>query len=272
MDYILIENLTLFANHGVLPEENRLGQKFVLSGRLYMDLSEAGETDDINKTVNYAELCAMITEYTRAHTCRLIESAVSQIADEILIRYPLIKKAELILRKPWAPIGLPIDCAGVSVTRERHTAYVALGSNMGDKRAYLDAAVKKLGSDKRNRVVRVSDYIETEPYGGVEQDSFLNGVLELETLYSPTQLLRILNEIEAQAHRERKIHWGPRTLDLDIILYDDIVMQTERLTIPHIDMCNRDFVLRPMAQLAPYKRHPVNGKTMKELLDKLTRC
>lgn len=269
MDYILIENLILFANHGVLPEENRLGQKFVLSGKLYFDLSEAGETDDINKTVNYAELCAMITEYTKAHTCKLIESAVSQIADEILIRYPLIKCVELTLRKPWAPIGLPIDCAGVSVTRSRHTAYIALGSNMGDKRAYLDEAVRKLDADDHCRVVRVSDFIETEPYGGVEQDSFLNGALELETLYSPERLLTLLNDIEAQAHRERKIHWGPRTLDLDIILYDDIIMQTERLTIPHIDMCRRDFVLKPMAQIAPYKRHSVKGRTMVELLEAL---
>ncbi len=269
MDYILIENLVLFANHGVLPEENRLGQKFVLSGKLYLDLHDAGETDDIAKTVNYAEVCSMITEYTKANTCKLIESAVSQIADKIFENYPEVAAVDLTLRKPWAPIGLPVDCAGVSIKRKRHTAYVALGSNLGDKKAYLDEAVKKLDEDKKCRVKRVSDYIETEPYGGVEQDSFLNGALELETTYSPMQLLKVLNTIEAEAHRERKIHWGPRTLDLDIILFDDEIIQNERLTVPHIDMCNRDFVLIPMAQIAPYKRHPVSGKTMCELRDEL---
>ena len=269
MDKIFIKNLEVYAYHGVLDEERRLGQKFFIDAVLYADLRDAGRSDALDKTVNYAELCAMITEYTRAHTCKLIESAVSQIADEILVRYPLIKRAELTLRKPWAPIGLPIDCAGVSVTRSRHTAYIALGSNMGDKRAYLDEAVRRLDEDERCKVVRVSDFIETEPYGGVEQDSFLNGALELETLYSPERLLTLLNEIEARAHRERKIHWGPRTLDLDIILYDDVIMQTERLTIPHIDMCRRDFVLKPMAQIAPYKRHSVNRKTMLELLEEL---
>lgn len=269
MDYILIENLVLFANHGVLPEENRLGQKFVLSAKLYVDLHEAGETDDISKTVNYAQVCSMITEYTKANTCKLIESAVSQIADKIFESYPEVKELELTLRKPWAPIGLPVDCAGVSIKRKRHTAYIALGSNMGDKKAYLDEAVKKLDSDSKCKVVRVSDYMETEPYGGVEQDSFLNGAMEIETTYSPNQLLKVLNRIEAGAHRERKIHWGPRTLDLDIILFDDEIIQSDSLTIPHTDMCNRDFVLEPMSRIAPYKRHPVNGKTMTELKEEL---
>lgn len=269
MDYILIENLTLFANHGVLPEENRLGQKFVLSGKLYLDTSISAENDDINKTVNYAEICAMITEFTRANTCKLIETAIEQIAEEILINYPLIKSVDLTLRKPWAPIGLPVDCAGVSINRKRHTAYIALGSNMGDKKAYLDNAVNELNEDKKCSVKRVSDFITTEPYGGVEQDVFLNGTLQLETLYSPIQLLDRLNAIEAKYGRERTIHWGPRTLDLDIILYDDIIMQTEKLTIPHIEMCKRDFVLKPLAQIAPYAKHPVNGKTIQGLLNEL---
>lgn len=269
MDYILIENLTLFANHGVLPEETALGQKFVLSGRLYLDTSEAGVSDDINKTVNYAEICARITEFTKANTCKLIEAATEQIAEEILINYPLIKSVELTLRKPWAPIGLPVDCAGVSIKRGRHKAYIALGSNMGNKKEYLDSAVNALNEDKKCRVIRVSDYIETEPYGGVEQDNFLNGALLLETLYSPMQLLGVLNAIEAKYGRERTIHWGPRTLDLDILLYDDIIMQTEKLTIPHMEMCKRHFVLKPLAQIAPYVKNPVNGKTIVELLKEL---
>lgn len=269
MDYILIENLTLFANHGVLPEENRLGQKFVLSGKLYLDTSIAASNDDINQTVNYAEICAMITEFTKANTCKLIETAIEQIANEILMNYPLIKSVELTLRKPWAPIGLPVDCAGVSIKRCRHIAYIALGSNMGDKKTYLDNAVKALNADKKCRVVRVSKYIETKPYGGIEQDNFLNGALELETLYSPSQLLECLNRIEATHGRERLIHWGPRTLDLDILLYDDIIMQTDKLTIPHIEMCKRDFVLTPLAEIAPYTKHSVYGKTILTLLNEL---
>jgi dihydroneopterin aldolase/2-amino-4-hydroxy-6-hydroxymethyldihydropteridine diphosphokinase len=241
----------------------------VLSGKLYLDTSVAARNDDINKTVNYAEICAMITEFTKANTCKLIETAIEQIAEVILINYPIINSVELTLRKPWAPIGLPVDCAGVSINRGRHKAYIALGSNMGDRRAYLDGAVTLLNEDEKCRVVRVSDYIETKPYGEVEQDDFLNGCVEIETLYSPNELLKFINEIEAKFGRERTIHWGPRTLDLDILLYDDIIMQTEKLTIPHIEMCKRDFVLKPLFQIAPYAKHPVSGKTVMELLAEL---
>ena len=85
----------------------------------------------------------------------------------------------------------------------------------------------------------------------------------------PQELLELLNRIEAQAKRERKLHWGPRTLDLDIIFYDNEIIDTQRLTVPHIDMQNRDFVLKPMVQLAPHFRHPIYMLTMKQMLEKL---
>ena len=103
----------------------------------------------------------------------------------------------------------------------------------------------------------------------MEQDTFLNSALELRTLLYPEELLKLLNQIEAEAGRERIIHWGPRTLDLDILFYDDRVIDTPCLTVPHIDMQNRDFVLAPMAQLAPWYRHPVLNRTVQQLLDAL---
>lgn len=106
----------------------------------------------------------------------------------------------------------------------------------------------------------------TEPYGGVEQDDFLNGAIEAETFLSPDALLHKLHAIEQEAGRERKIHWGPRTLDLDILLYDHEIIDTEKLTIPHIDMQNRQFVLEPLSQLAPAYMHPVLHKTISQLL------
>lgn len=115
----------------------------------------------------------------------------------------------------------------------------------------------------------MSELLETEPYGEVEQDRFLNGALKLWTTFGPKELLERLHEIEQEAGRERLIHWGPRTLDLDILLYDDEVIGENELCIPHVDMQNRQFVLEPMVEIAPYKRHPVYGKTMKELLEDL---
>ena len=103
----------------------------------------------------------------------------------------------------------------------------------------------------------------------MEQEEFLNGVVSLKTYLSPQELLQVLHEIEASENRERTIHWGPRTLDLDILFYDDLVLDEEELCIPHIDLQNRDFVLEPMMELAPYKRHPVSGKSIQEMLTEL---
>ena len=141
---------------------------------------------------------------------------------------------------------------------------------MGDKKGYLDTAVRRLNERRDCQVKKVSDYLVTAPYGGVEQDDFLNGALELRTTLEPETLLDILHEIEQEAGRVRQIHWGPRTLDLDILLYDDLIMDTPDLHIPHVEMHLRDFVLTPMAQIAPWKRHPLVGRTMKELHDART--
>ena len=113
----------------------------------------------------------------------------------------------------------------------------------------------------------MSELLVTKPYGGVEQDDFVNGAIALKTLLSPQELLEKLHEIEQHANRERIIHWGPRTLDLDIIFYDKLVYEDENLIIPHIDMQNRDFVLAPMNQIAPYLRHPVLNQTISQLLN-----
>lgn len=109
----------------------------------------------------------------------------------------------------------------------------------------------------------------TKPYGYTNQEDFLNGCLKLRTLFTPLELLDTLQKIEQQAKRERTIHWGPRTLDLDILLYDDLILDSERLHIPHVEMHKRDFVLKPMAELAPYKRHPIKMQTIQELLEAL---
>lgn len=103
-----------------------------------------------------------------------------------------------------------------------------------------------------------------------DQPDFLNGCLRMKTLYYPRELLRELNRIEKEAGRERIIHWGPRTLDLDIIFYDDLISQEDDLCIPHVEMHKRSFVLEPLEEIAPYKRHPGNGKTVRQMLEELT--
>lgn len=266
MDKIHIKNLEVFAKHGVFPEENVLGQKFVISAVLYTSTREAGKTDDLTKSIHYGEVGQFITEFMKQNTFQLLEAVAERMAEELLLRTERLEKVCLEIKKPWAPVGLPLETVSVEIERGWHTAYIALGANLGDKEANLRLGVEALRATKGCQVLAVSDFLVTEPYGGVEQDDFLNGAMKIRTLLTPHELLERLHEIEREAKRERVVRWGPRTLDLDILLYDDLILDEEELHIPHIEMYKRDFVLKPLCQIAPYVRHPVYNRTAAELL------
>ena len=270
MDKIKIENLEIYAYHGVFPEEKEKGQRFFINATLYTDLRKAGKTDDLTASTHYGEVALLLHETMTEKSYDLIERAAEVCAEAVLKEFPLVRSITLELRKPEAPIPLPFESVSVVIRRGWKKAYVALGSNMGDSKAHLDGAVEALQADEKVRVLKVADYIVTKPYGGVEQDDFVNSAMAIETLYSPEELLDRLHEIEADHARERIIHWGPRTLDLDILLYEDVMMDTPDLIIPHKDMHNREFVLKPMAEIAPYEKHPILGQTMEQLLKQLT--
>lgn len=268
-DKIHIKNLEIYANHGVFPEETVLGQKFLISLTMYTNTRTAGKNDCLEASIHYGEVSAFMTAYMKEHTSKLIEAAAENLAEALLLNYPGLEGVTLELKKPWAPVGLPLETVSVEITRFWHTAYIALGSNLGDKKAYLDHAIEKLNKRKDCNVEKVSSYYVTKPYGGVEQDDFLNGCLSLKTLLTAEELLNVLHEIEHDAKRERIIHWGPRTLDLDILLYDDEIINTDDLIIPHIEMHKRNFVLEPLCEIAPNKRHPILMKTIKQLKEEL---
>lgn len=268
-DQIKITDLEVFANHGVFPEENKLGQKFLISAVLYTDTRKAGKTDDLTASIHYGEVSAFITKYMKEHTYQLLERVAETLAEEMLKSISGLCKIDLEIKKPWAPVGLPLKTVSVKILREWHTTYIALGSNIGDSETYLNEAVEKIGQIPTCTVEKVSSYLVTEPYGVTDQPDFLNACLKMRTLLYPEELLKELNRIEKEAGRERIIHWGPRTLDLDILLYDDIVLEEDDLCIPHVEMHKRSFVLEPLAEIAPYKRHPVYGKTVREMLEEI---
>lgn len=268
-DQIKITDLEVFANHGVFSEENKLGQKFLVSAVLYTDTRKAGKTDDLMASIHYGEVSAFITKYMKEHTYQLLERVAETLAEEMLKSISGLCKIDLEIKKPWAPVGLPLKTVSVKISREWHTTYIALGSNIGDSETYLNEAVEKIGQIPTCTVEKVSSYLVTEPYGVTDQPDFLNACLKMRTLLYPEELLKELNRIEKEAGRERIIHWGPRTLDLDILLYDDIVLEEDDLCIPHVEMHKRSFVLEPLAEIAPYKRHPVYGKTVREMLEEI---
>lgn len=269
MDQIIIEDLQVYAHHGVYQQENEKGQNFYVSVALETDTRAAGMADDLGLSTNYGVVCRFLHTYLTEHTYKLIETAAEKTSEALLLQFPNVRRLTMEIKKPEAPIPIPFGSVSVKITRGWNRVYIACGSNVGDRKEHLNAAVEALLTDGKCRVLRVSDWIETTPYGGVEQADYLNGALSIDTLYTPEELLVKLQQIERQEARERKERWGPRTLDLDILLYEGRVTDTEKLTIPHRDMKNRDFVLKPLAQIAPYEIHPVFGKAVVQLLEEV---
>lgn len=149
--------------------------------------------------------------------------------------------------------------------------FIGMGSNVGDRLSQLSQAVSRLTAMSGVRVLRLAPIYETDPVGGPPQDTYLNTVVEIESALAPQQLLAELQRVERQLGRAPSaLRWGPREIDLDILLYDDLVLQEPALIIPHPQLHRRRFVLEPLAQLSPEARHPVLKQTVAQLLAALS--
>lgn len=270
MDKIYIRDFEVYAYHGVNPQEKDIGQKFLISVELSLDLSKAAITDDISATVNYAELCNGIENIFKEKKYNLIETTAEIIADYILMNYSKVEKVKVLIKKPWAPIGKPIDFAAVEIERSWHTAYIGIGSNMGDKEKNIKDALASIEQSTRNKLTNISGYYITKPVGYLQQDDFLNCAIEIKTLLKPSELIRFLMDVERNLKRERIIRWGPRTIDLDILLYDDIISSDPDVIIPHPRMHERYFVLKPLSDIAPYVIHPLLRRRIIDLLGEVS--
>lgn len=169
-----------------------------------------------------------------------------------------------------AAAGGALQAAGRRVealgdARDERFAFLGLGSNLGDRLATLQAAVDLLHADPATRVDEVSSVYETEPVGGPQQDVFYNLAVRVATRRSPHRLLRLCHEVEARLGRVRAVRWGPRTVDLDVLLYDDLVVADRDLVVPHPRLVERPFALMPLMEVAPGVRLP-DGRSLATVL------
>lgn len=148
-----------------------------------------------------------------------------------------------------------------------HKAYLSLGGNIGNRRENLNRAVEILSESEGINVTGVSSFYETDPWGFEDQEAFLNIAVEIETSLNPYELLEKCQYVESELKRVRLVHWGPRTIDVDILTYDDYTSQSAELTVPHPRMTERGFVLVPLAELAP--ELVVNNRTVSDWLSEV---
>lgn len=264
MDKININKLEVFAYHGVLKEEKTLGQKFLVSATLHLSLNEASLTDNIKKTVNYASVCKDITRLLTKESYNLIETCAEKIAMHLLHDYPLIKKVDITIEKPGAPIKQSFNRLSVNISRQWNNIYLALGTNIGNLKDNLNNAISELSNDKLV-VIKKSSYHLTKPISPIPQDDYLNAVIKCKTTYSPNELITHALSVEKTLGRVRNIHQGPRTIDIDILIYEGVLSSDPKLVLPHPHMCERLFVLTPFCEVDPYFVHPLLGKTIQQL-------
>ena len=266
-DHILINDLKVNALIGVLDHERLAPQPLRIDVDIEVDLAEAGHTDDLTRTVHYGEVAVALADLARSTEYLLLERLAERMT-EVVLGFPLVRAVDLTLTKLQPPIAENIHSTAVRLRREHrpeatgrpHTAIIALGSNLGDRESNLRFALSRLGDS----VTKVSQVFETDPVGGPDgQGAYLNMAAEVRTALDPFALLRWLHRIEADAGRERLVHWGPRTLDLDLLFYDRITVTGTSpgdLTVPHPRFAERRFVLAPLSEIAP-ERCPEGWET-----------
>jgi dihydroneopterin aldolase/2-amino-4-hydroxy-6-hydroxymethyldihydropteridine diphosphokinase len=268
MTEINIKGLRVVTCHGVLQQEKLSPQPFLFDAKLVGDFFNGAKCDDINGTVNYADVCQLIKSIAESNVYDLIEKLAYECALAILQKFSLVSKITLTVHKPNAPIHLPFDDVYVSLTLERQKVYLSLGSSQGDKQKTLEEALEKLNKIEGVKITKVSSFIKTEPYGGVAKNTFLNCAAEAECLIPARSLLKEIHRIEEEGGRVRCTRWADRTLDIDIIFFGDKIIAEEGLIVPHPDYYNRNFVLEPLSEIAPNFVCPLLKKRIADIKTK----
>lgn len=300
-DRITLTGLKARGYHGVFDFEKREGQDFVVDVVLHADHAQAGESDRLEDTINYADVAQIVADRITGEPFDLIEALAWTIAGDLL---RVAGSVEVTVHKPQAPIDQDFQDVSVTVRRsgeERRQrerlqherlvrggqAVIGVGANMGKPAETVQSAMDALDLHPHITVLQRSSLYRSAPVGGVEQDDFINAVMTVETTLSAYELLGVCQGVELAHGRTRDVRWGPRTLDLDLIRFTpqvsleqgaglgdagaQLTLNDPVLTLPHPEACNRAFVLTPWHEIDPSATIEVDGTTLtlRERLEEL---
>lgn len=282
VEQIELRGVRAFGRHGVLDSERRSGQEFGVDLVLRVDTAVAAASDDVAATVNYASVAADVVSIVGGPAVNLIETLAALIADRVLGSYPAVQSLVVTVHKPHAPVGVPFDDIVIQLERRRDVAVtIGLGANLGSPTHTLRAALGGLSAIPGVWGWRASGLYRTAPVGGPEQPDYVNAVATARTALAPRAILALLHTMEQAFGRTRDAHWGPRTLDLDLIQYGqvgaegEVVLGGEDLQLPHPRAHERAFVLVPWLEVDPAAQltrggEPVSVASLAAALDTST--
>lgn len=301
-DRITLTGLKARGFHGVFDFEKREGQDFVVDVVLHTDHAQAGASDRLEDTVNYADVAQIVADHVMGEPFDLIEALAWAIAGDLL---RVADTVEVTVHKPQAPIDQDFQDVSVTVRRSgagrqqrerlRHDrlvrggqAVIGVGANMGNPAETVQSAMDALDLHPHITVLQRSSLYRSAPVGGVEQDDFINAVMTVETTLSAHELLGVCQGVELAHGRTRDVRWGPRTLDLDLIRFTpyeglgrsadlgdagvELTLNDPVLTLPHPEAGNRAFVLTPWHEIDPSATIDIDGTTLtlRERLEELS--
>ena len=266
-DQIQIKDLLLRAILGINEEERRNRQDVLINITLHADTRAAGRSDDIADAVNYRTLTKRIIALVEDSQFYLVEKLAAEIA-ALCLDDPRVEQADVRVEKPGAlrfarSVGVEIQRTRADLEKRTHRVFLALGSNINAEHN-LQAAAQRLAS--RFHLRAVSPVYETAPVGKTDQPNFLNAAASIETDLAAAELKQALQAIEQELGRVRTDDKNaPRTIDLDISLFDAQVLEVGQRHIPDPDILRYPHIARPLADLAPQQRHPETGQTLQEI-------
>lgn len=275
MTIIRMKKIRFFGKHGVSISEKKRGGTFEIDLEFHSDVDKSHLTDDLNHTIDYSKIYKKVYDSFYSSDYNLIETLGNKICDDLISSFP-IKEIKLIIRKINPPVNGLIDSVEIEINKWnkikilKNNVYLSLGSNIGNSINILNSAIDHLNLNKNCKVNKISSFYDSEPIGFINQKNFVNCVIKIATNLSPIKLLDLLKIIELNHGRKKnKKKNMPRILDIDIIFFNNLIMNSKNLIIPHPEYFKRRFVLEPLLEISSQKKCPNHGIP---LINKLNKC